>query len=319
MTASGSEVLATHPRVALIGAGVIGASWAALFVAHGLEVTVCDPRAEAEAEVRGVIERSADALRTLGFTPGRAIDALRFTTEVEVAVAGCTLVQENAPERLEFKQSLWPRVQQAAAPGALLLSSSSAIPATKQAAQLADASRLLVGHPFNPPHLVPLVEVVPGEATSQAAVDDAVAFYRALGKVPQVLKKEVPGFVANRLQSAIFRECVHLVREGVVRVDELDEIVQQSIGLRWAVGGPFVSFHLGGGDGGFAAFLRQFGAGMESRWKQLGTPSFDAATTQMLIEQIAESYGRENRASLEARRDRAQLAALNAIRGASTS
>lgn len=317
MNAAGSDVLAGHARVALIGAGVIGASWAALFVAHSLKVTVCDPRAEAEAEVHGVIESSADALRTLGLTPAASIAELRFTTELEAAVDGCSLVQENGPERLEFKQGLWPRVQRAAARGALLLSSSSAIPATKQAAQLGDASRLLIGHPFNPPHLVPLVEVVPGEATAPAAVDEAVAFYRALGKVPQVLKKEVPGFVANRLQSAIFRECVHLVREGVVRIDELDAIVTQSIGLRWAVGGPFVSFHLGGGDGGLAAFLRQFGPGMEARWKSLGTPSFDASTTELLLQQIAETYGREDRASLEARRDRAQLAALTAIRRAS--
>lgn len=314
-----SNPLGRYDRVALIGAGVIGASWAALFVAHGLKVTVCDPRADAEAEVRGVIERSADTLKTLGLTPGLAIADLRFETDVETAVAGCSLVQENGPERLDFKQQLWPRIQVAAAPGALLLSSSSAIPATKQAVQLSDASRLLVGHPFNPPHIVPLVEVVPGEATSQAAVDEAVAFYRALGKVPQVLKKEIPGFVANRLQSAIFRECVHLVREGVVRIDELDSIVTQSIGLRWAVGGPFVSFHLGGGEGGLAAFIKQFGPGMEARWKSLGNPSFDAPTTEMLLNQIAETYGREDRASLEMQRDRAQLAALTAIRQSSGS
>ena len=317
MNAAATGILARHDRVALIGAGVIGASWAALFVANGLKVTVCDPRPDAEAEVRGVIERSADALRTLGLTPAASIADLRFTTDVEAAVDGCSLVQENGPERLEFKQALWPRIQRAAAPGALLLSSSSAIPATRQAAQLDDASRLLIGHPFNPPHLVPLVEVVPGEATAATAVEEAVGFYRALGKVAQVLKKEIPGFVANRLQSAIFRECVHLVREGVVRVDELDEIVTQSIGLRWAVGGPFVSFHLGGGDGGFAAFLRQFGPGMEARWKSLGAPTFDAPTTELLLGQIAGTYGRADRASLEARRDRAQLAALIALRQAS--
>ena len=301
-------------RVALIGAGVIGGSWAALLVAHGVEVTVCDPRPEAEGEVRTLIERSADALRTLGLVPGRSAAALRFEGDVEKAVAGAEIVQENGPERLEFKQQLWPRVQRAARPGALLLSSSSAIPATKQATQLADASRLLVGHPFNPPHIVPLVEVVPGEATSPDATDEAVAFYRALGKVPQVLKKEIPGFVANRLQSAIFRECVHLVREGVVRIDELDSIVTQSIGLRWAVNGPFASFHLGGGDGGLAAFIRQFGPGMEARWKSLGTPTFDEATTALLLQQVAETYDRADRAALVDRGGGAELAAMAAMR-----
>lgn len=300
-------------RVAVIGAGVIGASWAALFVAHDLKVTVCDPRPEAEAEVRDVIERSADALAALGARPRAALAALRFDSDVERAVAGAVLVQENGPERLDFKQALWPRIQDAAAPGALLLSSSSAIPASMQATRLRDASRLLIGHPFNPPHLVPLVEVVPGSATSPEATEQALVFYRALGKVPQVLKKEIPGFVANRLQSAIFRECVHLVREGVVRIDELDTIVTQSIGLRWAVNGPFASFHLGGGDGGLAGFIRQFGPGMEARWRSLGDPHFDAETTALLTAQVADSYGRESRAVLEDRRDRAQLAVQAAL------
>jgi 3-hydroxyacyl-CoA dehydrogenase, NAD binding domain/3-hydroxyacyl-CoA dehydrogenase, C-terminal domain len=172
-------------------------------------------------------------------------DALGFDPEVASAVAGADVVQENGPERREVKQQLWSAIEAGAPPNALLASSSSGIPASVMGQAMRQPGRLVIGHPFNPPHLVPLVEVVPSPGTDPEVVDAAVAFYRAMGKQPQVLSREIPGFVANRLQAALFREAVHLVAQGVVTEQELDAVVTSSTGMRWAVAGPFQTFHLG--------------------------------------------------------------------------
>jgi ketoreductase RED1 len=222
-------------------------------------------------------------------------------------------VQENGPERIEFKQDLWARIGRVIPSRALLLSSSSAKTATEQSLKMENASRLLIGHPFNPPHLIPLVEVVPGERTDPSAVQDAVAFYKALDKVPRVLRKEIQGFVANRLQRAIFRECCHLVLEGVVTVDELDDIVTSSIGLRWAADGPFRSFHLGGGPGGFPAFFRQFAPGMEAAWKSQAPVELNEKAQKTIIAQAEASFAAASVEQLEAERDAKQLAILRAL------
>ncbi|WP_213956911.1 3-hydroxyacyl-CoA dehydrogenase NAD-binding domain-containing protein [Variovorax sp. dw_954] len=315
---SREQVLQRFQRVTVVGAGVIGASWVALFLAHGLKVCVSDPREGVDAEVRDYVARALPTLAQLGAPQANDEigERLRFEPDLERAVAQAGLVQENGPERLDFKRQLWRRIEQAAPAGALFLSSSSALPATDQAAEMATPQRLLVGHPFNPPHIIPLVEVVPGKLTAPESVQAAVDFYRAVGKVPQVLRKEVGGFVANRLQSAIFRECVALVVGGVVTVDELDEIVTNSVGLRWAAGGPFASFHLGGGDGGLRSFVEQFGPGMEMRWASMQREvRFDEATRKLLFEQVDASYGQHTRALLEAARDARQIAILQALTG----
>jgi ketoreductase RED1 len=311
------KILQRFHNVTVVGAGVIGASWVALFLANGLKVTVQDPRAGVDAEVRGYVDRAADALRALGLSAeliASGHERLSFEPDLERAVANADLVQENGPERIEFKRELWKRIADAAPKHALLLSSSSALPASAQAKEMDAPQRMLIGHPFNPPHIIPLVEVVPGAKTSADAVADAVAFYKALGKVPQVVRKEIGGFVANRLQAAIFRECVSLVAQGVVTVDELDSIVTHSVGLRWAVGGPFASFHLGGGDDGMRGFVRQFGPGLETRWRSMEAPvAFDEATSQTLFEQSDAAFGGHTRASLEAQRDARQIAILQVL------
>ena len=311
-----AAVLERFQQTAVIGAGVIGASWVALFLANGLKVCVSDPREGVEAEVRDYVARALATLAQLGAPQAQQDigDRLVFESDLERAVAGADLVQENGPERLDFKRQLWRRIEQAAPAKALFLSSSSALPASDQASEMATPERMLIGHPFNPPHIIPLVEVVPGKFTSPAALQQALAFYRALGKVPLALRKEVGGFVANRLQSAIFRECVALVADGVVTIDELDDIVTHSVGLRWAVNGPFESFHLGGGDGGLRSFVQQFGGGMERRWQSMDRPvAFDEATTKLLFEQADASYGRHTREQLEGERDVRQIAILQAL------
>lgn len=309
-----NDVLQRRERVAVIGAGTIGASWAALFLAHGLEVRISDPAPGVEADVREAIAGIAPILNSLGLSTADMTDRLIFADGVEGAVDGADVVQENGPEDIGFKRELWTSVEKIVAPTTLLLSSTSGIKATAQAKHLIDPGRLVVGHPFNPPHLVPLVEVVPGEQTEQATVDEVVAFYRALGKQPLVLRKEVPGFVANRLQSALFQECVHLVAEGVVAMDDLDAVVTNSIGLRWAAAGPFLTFHLGGGSGGLAHFLEHLGPGMEGMWKQaLGHPELDEATIEILLGQLDAAYGAHSIAELARRRDEAQVRIMQAL------
>jgi ketoreductase RED1 len=309
-------IFSRYGKTAIIGAGVIGASWTALFLAHGLEVVVNDPRPEVEALVRDYIRNSLSTLDALGLPTANLEAKLRFQADLESAVAGANLVQENGPERIEFKQDLWARISKVVGDKALLLSSSSAKTATEQALKSSRPERLLVGHPFNPPHLIPLVEVVPGEKTSEDAVTDAVAFYAALGKVPRVVRKEMPGFVANRLQRAIFRECCYLVIQGVVKVDELDDIVTSSIGLRWAADGPFRSFHLGGGAGGFRSFFKQFGPGLNEAWKNMAPVDLNEAAQDKIIAQAEASFAARPAEQLESERDAKQLAIIRALKSA---
>ncbi|MFE0043657.1 3-hydroxyacyl-CoA dehydrogenase NAD-binding domain-containing protein [Streptomyces albireticuli] len=312
-TPSPADTLDGYRRAAVIGGGVIGISWAALFLAHGLDVVISDPRPDTEDQVLAGLDEITPALAELGLPTGDLTGRLRFEADLAAAVADADIVQENGPERLAVKQEIWKTVERAAPAHALLATSTSGIPASAIAEAMRQPERLVVGHPFNPPHLVPLVEIVPGEKTSAQTLRRARDFYAALGKKPQVLRKEVPGFVANRLQSALFRECVHLVAEGVVTEAELDDIVTASIGLRWAVAGPFRTFHLGGGPGGLPHFLQHLGRAMEGTWPGLGNPTFDAPTVARLTRQAQEAFGDLPVGELAARRDRAQIALMRAL------
>lgn len=311
--AQGRKILERYQPVTIVGAGVIGISWAALFLAHGLNVVVNDPRPDLEQAVMDGLKQFSPALKELGFPTENLARNLRIEADLDRALVGAKLVQESGPERLEFKQKLYTQIEQAVSPTTLLLSSSSGLRATDIAQHLAHPGRVLIGHPFNPPHLIPLVEVVPGERTDKSAVEETIAFYQALGKKPRVLRKEIPGFVANRLQAALFRECVYLIREGVVTVDELDDIVTNSIGLRWATGGPFLSFHLGGGPGGLPAFIEHFGPGLEAQWKSLGEAHFDEPTVKLLTDQVKASFGKIPYETLESERDHMELAILKIL------
>jgi ketoreductase RED1 len=312
-TKDSAVVLGRYSNICVIGAGVIGASWTALFLAHGLNVVVNDLQPDIETMVKAALLKIAPTLHALGL-PHQSLDRnLRFETDLDRAVATADLVQENGPERPEWKQQLWARIEPVVPKHALLLSSSSARPATEQGREMKDASRLLVGHPFNPPHLIPLVEVVPGERTDPKAVEEALAFYEALGKVPRVLKKEIQGFVANRLQRAIMREACYLVQEGVVTVDELDDIVTSSIGLRWAVNGPFSSFHMGGGPKGLESFFQHLGKNMAASFKVIPSVELDEKLQRRIVEQAAASFGRTPIPEMERKRDDAQVALLRTL------
>jgi ketoreductase RED1 len=304
-----------YNAAAVIGGGLIGSSWTAVFLSHGLRVTVHDPRPDIEQVVRAGLRTFAPTLKELGMEVASLVEdtgALRFEANVAAAVADADVVQENAPERLELKQQLWAAIEAAAKPDALLASSSSALPATAIAERMRQPERLIIAHPFNPPHLVPLVELVPGSRTDPAVAERAVAFYQAMGKRPQVLRMEIPGFVANRLAGALFREAVHLVSQGVVTEQELDEIVTSSIGLRWAIAGPFQTYHLGGGPGGLPAFLEHFRRTIEEQWPALGNPSLDERTVALLSEQAQHFGGTVEQ--LAARRDQAIVQLIRTLR-----
>jgi len=315
-----SETTATPAvrTVAVIGAGTIGLGWAALFASAGLRVRVNSRRPDAEKHVRAAFELYAASLPSGPADPEELASRLEFEPDVARAVEDADVVQENAPEDLALKQELFARIGAAAPARALLLSSTSTLLPDDLGAAMDDPSRLLVAHPFNPPHIVPLVEIVAGERTDRRAVDDAVAFYRGLGKTPVVLRRPVPGFVANRLQSALLRESIHLVREGVVSVAELDEIVTASIGARWAAVGPFRAFHLGGGPGGLRHWFEHLGAGLERSWAGLGDPPVDEATVATVLAQADEAFGARSYEELAAERDAVQNAVIAAAARART-
>ncbi|MES9684599.1 hydroxylacyl-CoA dehydrogenase [Bacillus sp. AFS001701] len=307
------ENLRKFNPVTVIGAGLIGISWTAYFLAKGLEVKVNDVRSDLEDVVHKGIVQIIPSLRELGLPTEGLTDRLIIEKDLERALEGAALVQENGPERIEFKQELYTQIEKFVNKDALLLSSSSGLKASDISKNMVHPERMLIGHPFNPPHLVPLVEVVPGTNTAPKTVEQAVAFYKALGKNPLVLKKEIAGFVANRLQSALFREAIYLVSEGVVSMKDLDEIVTSSIGLRWAAGGPFLTFHLGGGKGGFPAFLKHLGPGMDSLWDNLGKPHLNEAMAQSLSELSISSFGDTSVDDLEIERDQRQISILRSL------
>ncbi|MFF9806591.1 3-hydroxyacyl-CoA dehydrogenase NAD-binding domain-containing protein [Streptomyces coeruleorubidus] len=305
----------TFRTAAVIGAGTIGLSWTALFAAHGLTVRVSDPRPDLAEAVDEALARSAPQLAARGLDVTGLAGRVHLAADVTEAVRDADVVQENGPERVAFKQDLFATLAREAPGHSLLLSSSSAIPSTEFTRELADdaAARVLIGHPFNPPHLLPLVEVVPGERTGEDAVKAAADFYTSVGRTPVVERKEIPGFVGNRLQNALSREAVYLVEQGVVTPEELDTVMTNSLGLRWATVGPFLGSHLGGGPGGYRHLAEHIGASMKRMWADLGTPSQNDAQQERLIAAVEQAYGSSTYPDLTETRDRRQLAVLSAL------
>lgn len=252
----------SNPSVAVVGAGVIGLSWAALFAAKGYQVKVFDPRADLAAAIQDFIPHAVVQIPGMQENVSAIVNRVVPVTDVEEAVRGVVAVQEAGPEKPEFKQALWVQIEQYVGSEALLLSSSSGIPASVQSIKMKQPLRLVIGHPFNPPHILPLVEISAAAETPQAVIDAAMAFYRMLGKYPVQLHQEIAGFVANRLQIALINEAVKIVEAGVVSPKELDDIMTHSLGIRWASVGPLLAFHLGGGAGGLHRILTHIGVSL---------------------------------------------------------
>jgi len=291
-------------RVAIIGTGVIGASWAALFLAKGLEVVATDIAPNAEVALRKFIEAAWPALKRLGLAPGASQSKLTFTPDLAAAVKGVDLVQENGPERIDFKEKLYGQLDELLPPDVIIASSSSGLTMSEiQSGCASHPERCVIGHPFNPPHVVPLVEIVGGAKTSEDTIQRVTEFYLAMGKRPIRLRKEVPGHVANRLQSALSREVYHLVAEGVVSAADADTALSWGPGLRWGIMGSLLLNHLGGGQGGIEHFFQQFAGPMTAWWKVLGQPVLTPEVQKTLIDSVHGEVGSRTIDELEAERD----------------
>ena len=276
-------------RIAIVGTGVIGASWAAEYLAHGFDVVATDPAPNAEANLRKYVDAAWPALTAMGLAPKASRDRLSFTLDMKAAVSNADLVQENGPERPDFKIKLFADIDAATPVDSIIASSSSGITMSVMQSACKHPERCVIGHPFNPPHMIPLVEVVAGEKTSPETVERAIAFYESIGKKPIHLRKEVVGHVANRLQAALYREVVNLIHLGVLDVADADTAVCWGPGLRWGVMGPNLLFHLGGGAGGIKHFMDHLSGPLASWWKDLGSfAEWPDGSKQTIIDGVLE-------------------------------
>ena len=291
-------------RVAVIGTGVIGASWTALFLANDLDVVATDVAPDAEAALKRFVAAAWPALQRLGLASGASQSKLTFTAALATAVKNADLVQENGPEKIDFKRTLYKQLDELLPPDVIIASSSSGLTMSEiQSACPSHPERCVIGHPFNPPHLVPLVEIVGGAKTSEDTIRRAAEFYTSLGKRTIRLNKEVPGHVANRLQSALAREVYHLVAEGVVSVADVDTALSWGPGLRWGIMGQVLLNHLGGGQGGIEHFFQQFTGPMTAWWKVLGSPQLTPEVQKKLIDGVHAEIGSRSIDELAAERD----------------
>src|SRR6201992_1299576 len=301
-----SNMLQNKPirRVAIIGTGVIGASWAALFLANGLDVVATDVAPGAEAALKRFVSAAWPALQRLGLASGASQSRLSFTAALALAVKNVDLVQENGPERIDFKKTLYRQLDELLHPSVIIASSSSGLTMSEiQSACEIHPERCVIGHPFNPPHLVPLVEIVGGAKTSDRTIERAAEFYTSIGQRTVRVNKEMPGHVANRLQAALSREVYYLVAEGVVSAADVDTALCWGPGLRWGVMGNMMLNHLGGGPGGIEHFFQQFAGPMTAWWKTLGSPVLTPEVQKKLISSVHAEVGSRSIDSLAAERD----------------
>jgi carnitine 3-dehydrogenase len=290
-------------RLAVVGAGVIGSGWAARALACGLDVSAWDPAPNAEGRLRGSITNAWPALERVGVARGASRRRLRFAPDLRTAVADADFVQESGPEIESLKRSLLAEIDEVARPEVVIASSSSGLLPSHIQAECKHPERVLVGHPFNPVYLLPLVEVVPGRATSNAAMKRAVAFYRRIGMRPLSVRQEIEGYISDRLQEAIWREALHLVADGVATTQEIDDAIVYGPGLRWAFMGTFLALHLAGGDGGMRHALEQFGPALKLPWTKLQAPELTAELARRVIDGTAAQANGRSIKQLERWRD----------------
>jgi 3-hydroxyacyl-CoA dehydrogenase len=299
-------------RIAIIGTGVIGASWTALYLAKGLQVVATDIAPNADAALRKFVETAWPALQRLGLSPGASQSNLKFTAGLAQAVADVDLVQENGPERVDFKQKLYEQLDGLLPSDVIIASSSSGLTMSEiQKGAASHPERCVIAHPFNPPHLIPLVEIVGGEKTSEATIRRAAEFYTSIGQRTVRLNKEMPGHVANRLQAALAREVYYLVAEGIVSAADVDTALCWGPGLRWGVMGNMMLNHLGGGPGGIEHFFQQFAGPMTAWWKTLGSPVLTPEVQKKLIDSVHAEVGSRTVEALEVERDEILLGLID--------
>jgi carnitine 3-dehydrogenase len=301
-------------RVAVVGAGLIGRGWAAAFLARGLEVVVHDPAPDAALAVRAHVAAAWPDLVELGLAKAKEMPRLLFEPTLEAAVEAADFVQENGPERPDLKRNLFTRIDAAAAPDVVIASSTSGLPISELQANCTHPERCVLGHPFNPVHLMPLVEIGGGRRTDLRAIEAALSLYLSMGKEPVRVNREVGGHIANRLTSAMFREAVSLVEQGYATVEDVDRAIRFGPALKWAIQGQFTTFHTSGGEGGLAGFLKHFAAGISSRWATMETPDLsDPVLQARLVEQMAAATDGRAVSEIAEQQDRQLLELLNAL------
>lgn len=290
-------------QVTLVGAGVIGGGWAARCLAHGLRVVVTDPADDAEARLRAGIDSAWPALQQAGLGADANRSNMEFCRDLADAVAGADFIQENVPEREDLKIGVFEQIGEYAPEDVVVASSSSGLLPTRLQSRCRHPQRLVIGHPFAPVYLLPLVEVVGGEDTSAAAIAAACTFYKRIGMRPLHVRKEIEAYIADRLQESVWREALHLINDGVATAAEIDAAITGGPGLRWAFMGTLMAWHLGGGPGGMRHTIEQFGPALKLPWTHMDAPELTDELKQRIVEGCeAETAGREF-AELERRRD----------------
>jgi len=291
-------------NIAAVGCGTVGASWIALFYTAGHDVSVFDPAIEDVTDLRSRIAPHLPALRSLGFD---GYGQLHLASSVERACDGVDLVQESATEDIEAKIALFRSLDLAVPSDTIIASSTSSLLLSDMVRECRNPERCILAHPFNPPHLIPLVELF---GTNKAIIARAVEIYGALGKSPVALNREIQGHIAGRLSSALFQEAVHLVAEGVASAKDVDTALRDGPALRWSLTGAFLAYHLGGGKGGIQSYLQHLGASQERRWKDLGHPSLTEKTRNLIADEVEAAYGEKTIDELESLRDQALVESL---------
>ncbi|MCZ6723151.1 MAG: 3-hydroxyacyl-CoA dehydrogenase NAD-binding domain-containing protein [Gammaproteobacteria bacterium] len=271
-------------RVTCIGAGPIGGGWAAHFLAQGYEVTSYLHDASEQDALQRLLKTAWASVEEIGLAKGASLDNFNWTTDLKEATENAEFIQESAPEVLELKQELYQKLGEIVDPQVVIASSTSGLSMTDIQARCSTPERTIVGHPFNPPYLLPLVEMIGGKKTTARTVDWTVEFYKVAGKAPLVMNKEVPGFIATRLQEAIWREALHMVANGEATVEQIDQAVVNGPGPRWALMGPCEIFHVGGGEGGMAYCLDQFGPALKLPWTRLVAPELTPELRKAMID-----------------------------------
>jgi len=299
--------------IACVGSGVIGGGWAAYFLAHGYDVVAWDPAPDAETRLRHLVDQAWPALTEVGLADGAARDRLSFVPELADAVSGADFVQESAPEDLGLKIGLLADIDAATPPDVVVSSSTSGYGMSEMQVKCAHAERMVVGHPFNPPYLIPLVEVVGGTSTSADVVAWTSEFFKVAGKSVITMDREVPGFIANRLQEALWREALHMVAAGEATVEQIDLSITDGPGLRWPVQGPCLTFHLAGGQGGMAHMLDHFGPSLQSPWTRLVAAELTPQLRDEMVAGCEREAGGRSIDDLIAERDRGVIAVLRAL------
>lgn len=291
-------------KLSVIGTGVIGNGWIARALARGWDVVAFDPAPEAPARTRAFVDNAWASLERQGLAEGASPARLTFVDSLEAAVAGADLIQENVPERLDLKREILAALDAAAAPEVLIGSSTSGFKPSDLQRDCAKApGRVIVAHPFNPVYLLPLVELVGGEATEPAEVERAAALYRELEMRPLVVRREIEGHIADRLMEALWREALHLVNDGVATTEEVDAAVVYGCGLRWSLMGTFLTFHLAGGEAGMRHMLEQFGPALKLPWTKLEAPELTEELIDRVVEGCEHQAAGRPVAELDRRRD----------------